>query len=109
VFSIKPDQPVPNATQGHSTASPNVLQNPNNSESNSNQCAERAELFERVAYKPEMHITAALILDDAQEVREKKELLVRIFTPVSYGLFGFGAILTLLSKLFGAEVVPETE
>jgi hypothetical protein len=27
-FSIRPDQPVPNATQGHCTASPNVRQNP---------------------------------------------------------------------------------
>jgi hypothetical protein len=33
VCSIRPDQPVPNATQGHSTALPNVRQNPNNSTS----------------------------------------------------------------------------
>jgi hypothetical protein len=33
VFSIRPDQPVPNATQGHSTASPNVRQNPNSDQS----------------------------------------------------------------------------
>jgi hypothetical protein len=56
-----------------------------------------------------MHLTAGLILDDAQRVKEKQEYLIRVFTPISYALFVFGAMLTLLSQLFSPDGVPEAE
>jgi hypothetical protein len=50
-----------------------------------------------------LHLVGSMILDDAHEVKERKERLVRVFTPISYGLFILGAVLTFLSKLFGVE------
>jgi hypothetical protein len=50
-----------------------------------------------------LHLAGSMILDDAHEVKERKERLVRVFTPISYGLFILGAVLTFLSKLFGVE------
>jgi len=49
-----------------------------------------------------IHLVGALIVDDAQETKEKKEHLVSVFTPISYGLYVLGVLLTLLSKFFGA-------
>lgn len=50
-----------------------------------------------------LHLIGSMILDDAHETKERNERLVNIFTPVSYGLFGLGALLTVLSKLFGVD------
>ncbi|HVC48306.1 MAG TPA: hypothetical protein VND90_13770 [Terracidiphilus sp.] len=48
-------------------------------------------------------MVGAEILDDAHYTKEKRERLVKIFTPISYVLIGFGAVVTVMSRLFGIE------
>lgn len=52
-------------------------------------------------------MVGAEILDDAHYTKEKLEHRVKIFTPISYVLFGVGVVLTIVSKLFGVD--PEAD
>ena len=52
-------------------------------------------------------MVGAEILDDAHYTKEKLEHRVKIFTPISYVLFGLGVVLTIVSKLFGVD--PEAD
>lgn len=57
----------------------------------------------------QLHLVGAIILDQAHEMKERKENLVNIFTPISYILWGLGALLALGSKLFGSESTVEMD